>query len=361
MAEALNPSVQLIEDDEENINKFSESWATTQMRIVKHRHTWTLYNFSACAEAAEDDLLSPPFFFQINGFKSEWCLNLYAKGMTKEDKDAVALFVKLVEYRTNEKLDVKCNFGFVNAAGQNIKLRTLPKCTIAEDSECGFKRLVKQDFLLDPQNEAVINDKVSFYCEIFVELACGSISGINRKSAPIDVSFLHDNREFSDVTIYAGGREFSAHKIILAVRSPVFRAMFRHDMEESRTNRVEIEDIDGECMCEVLRYIYTGKIEKMEQLASSLLSASEKYHMDDLKAACENGLYKCLTPENAADILILSDTFRAGELRTKTKEYIAVNASVVGQTAEFQSMIKANPELGVEVLLFVMNFNSSDD
>ena len=36
--------------------------------------------------------------------------------------------------------------------------------------------------------------------------------------------------------------------------------MFAHKLSESITNCVEIADIDGETLAELLRYIYTGQV-----------------------------------------------------------------------------------------------------
>ena len=36
--------------------------------------------------------------------------------------------------------------------------------------------------------------------------------------------------------------------------------MFEHTLSESITNRVEIADIDGDTLAELLRYIYTGQV-----------------------------------------------------------------------------------------------------
>ena len=53
---------------------------------------------------------------------------------------------------------------------------------------------------------------------------------------------------FSDVTLRVGEKQFRAHKVILACRSPVFGAMFEHEMKESR--RVRMVGVRGwECVC----------------------------------------------------------------------------------------------------------------
>ena len=36
--------------------------------------------------------------------------------------------------------------------------------------------------------------------------------------------------------------------------------MFEHKLSESITNRVEMTEIDGETLAELLRYIYTGQV-----------------------------------------------------------------------------------------------------
>jgi speckle-type POZ protein len=48
---------------------------------------------------------------------------------------------------------------------------------------------------------------------------------------------------------------FKAHKCILACRSPVFAAMFQHEMIERNSNEVEIVDIKGDVIEKMLRYM----------------------------------------------------------------------------------------------------------
>ena len=46
--------------------------------------------------------------------------------------------------------------------------------------------------------------------------------------------------------------------------SQVFQAMFNHPLTELVNNRVEMNDVDGDVLWELLRYIYTAKFVKME-------------------------------------------------------------------------------------------------
>lgn len=59
-------------------------------------------------------------------------------------------------------------------------------------------------------------------------------------------------------------------------RSPVFQAMFEHEMEERKHNRVDITDVDHEVLREMLRFIYTGKASNLEKMADDLLAAADK-------------------------------------------------------------------------------------
>lgn len=70
-----------------------------------------------------------------------------------------------------------------------------------------------------------------------------------------DMEALLTSGGMSDVVLVAEdeGREWRAHKAILAARSPVFAAMFKHDMAEKKNNRVTVGGVDGDVFDQVLR------------------------------------------------------------------------------------------------------------
>lgn len=93
-----------------------------------------------------------------------------------------------------------------------------------------------------------------------------------------DFNQLWKSGKLSDVTLVVGsGCSFRVHKAILSARSPVFEAMFEHDMRENEENSVEITDVAAEVLEKLLGYIYTGKVPfELDRFAPELLMAADK-------------------------------------------------------------------------------------
>ena len=137
--------------------------------------------------------------------------------------------------------------------------------------------------------------------------------------------------------------------------------MFEHKMRETERSRVEIEDIDGDIMLEILRFIYTGKAQNMDKLADALLPAADKYCLERLKVQCEETLCSSIDRDNVADTLILADLHSAIQLRQQAIDFINTHtqgrssgkgnrtqtlASLdILETSGFQTMIRTHPHL----------------
>lgn len=119
------------------------------------------------------------------------------------------------------------------------------------------------------------------------------------------------------------GEVLDAHKSFLAGHSPVFKAMFQHDTEESRNSRVKLEDINGKAMKEVLRYIYTGVLKNGKEVAKDVLVAADKYQIDGLKTRCCEILVKEVTSENAAKMIKIADDVQNETLFQRCMEFIS--------------------------------------
>lgn len=101
--------------------------------------------------------------------------------------------------------------------------------------------LFSSDFLLDEANGLLPDDKLTIFCEVSVVADSVNISGqsnavqfkVPECKLSEDFGALFESQKFSDVTLAViPGKEYQAHKAVLAARSPVFAAMFEHEMEE---------------------------------------------------------------------------------------------------------------------------------
>jgi speckle-type POZ protein len=141
------------------------------------------------------------------------------------------------------------------------------------------------------------------------------IGGNDQDLILIQLEELFEKMLLSDLTFNVRGRQFGAHKNILAIRSPVFAAMFLHPTKEMQTGEVEVEDIDPDVFQEVLCYLYTGltRSTAMDVMAPELLVAADKYLLDQLKIRCETHLIRQMSSQNCLDLLALTITHHPAE------------------------------------------------
>ena len=64
--------------------------------------------------------------------------------------------------------------------------------------------------------------------ETQMELLC--LAGGSTPSINLDLGNLYNSGTFSDVSVVCCGKSFSCHRNVLAARSPVFMAMFAHEV-----------------------------------------------------------------------------------------------------------------------------------
>ena len=122
-------------------------------------------------------------------------------------------------------------------------------------------------------NELIISRYLKVKCEITIlgqiSHSCGQT--VEENCLSNDLKRLYESGHDSDVKLIVNGHDFEAHKTILMARSEVFAAMFISGMNESQSNTIEITDIEPTIIDIMLRFMYTGKVDKSKsrRLASS--------------------------------------------------------------------------------------------
>jgi speckle-type POZ protein len=138
-----------------------------------------------------------------------------------------------------------------------------------------------------------------------------------------DLGNLLTTGEEADVTFQVEGEDFSAHKIVLAMRSPVFKAELYGPMKGKTTRKITVQDMQPAVFSALLHFIYTDALPSMEDLddderkemVKHLLVASDRYAVERLKMICEGILCKSLDVESVATMLALADQHQCSRLR----------------------------------------------
>ncbi|CAL1272887.1 unnamed protein product [Larinioides sclopetarius] len=94
-----------------------------------------------------------------------------------------------------------------------------------------------------------------------------------------DLKSLYREQNLCDVTLKTANKIFKVHKAILACRSPVFKAMFEHDMVENNSGIVNISDVDSKTLEHLLFFMYADQLEDEvdSKTAIQLYCAADKY------------------------------------------------------------------------------------
>ena len=151
------------------------------------------------------------------------------------------------------------------------------------------------------------------------------------------LDILRNNDIFCDVTIAVKGKEFKAHRAVLAAASPFFLTLLTSDMKEGNEKliKVELEEATESVMEDALEYLYTGNVTVVEGRAHNLIATANFLLLPSLKTMAANVLKDTLTTENCVFNYYFAEKYDCVELKDKCREVINTNFSVVMETEDF--------------------------
>ena len=326
---------------------------------VKTTFTWTIENFKNRNEKFGDPISSS--LISVTGSDNKvtkWCFLVYPKGRQANNKECVCVFLKNMNY-----FNVRASWDgwLLDENARKMNAMVGDSMVVKKGHLIGSPDFMKQ---IDMTDNLLPGGNLTLFFEITVYSEGKTLSGSKDSEDTIiskkDRSLLQlsdhlgqvlEDQEFSDVEILCDGSVFPCHQIILAARSPVFRAMLQADMKEKQTRKIDIEDSKPEIVGEMLRFIYTGDIpnEKLDALASDLLGTSDKYELNYLKKICEDKLCSTLKVDNSIECLVLGDLHNASKLKKMALELVAKNMSKIVETDVYKNLFIQRPLLAWEL------------
>ncbi|XP_051172677.1 speckle-type POZ protein-like [Leptopilina boulardi] len=234
--------------------------------------------------------------------------------------------IRLSYLRINQNLPpLKVKYILKNSTTNKYYKKSTIFCVQSGDfSQSGFRDFISlkriKDFIVDKDLTIVCNIK-----QALKTISTGFENFMTKTS-------------LSDIEFHVGNQVFPAHKVVLSSKSPVFRQMFSHQLKENISNVVNIVDIESNIFYEILWFMYSGKVRKLNEYACPLLVAADKYDINCLKIICETHLYKNLTSENVVRILKLADDLNAFGLKDNCFLFIKSNLKEVVASEEFKTL-----------------------
>ena len=285
----------------------------------------------------------------INSETTKWQLSLYPKGNMEKNKEYMSLFLKYLSGTSNTYINAEMYIA--NSDKDSFKHYQLYQIGYS----FGFPTFVQHRCIFDNKEKVLSEDKLTVCCTMFLDKTKSYSDKIrNGKIENFDdFAMLLRNNELSDVTIIfeTGHKKMSAHSYILAKKSSVFEAMFKHDMLESKNKQVNITDISNKAIKNMIRFIYTGALRLGEvSVELDVLKAADKYDINNLKEMCEERISKKLSIENCFEILQAAQQFNADKLKDKAIEFIAKNADVLIEKPEFELLKTMHAEVASDIV-----------
>lgn len=156
----------------------------------------------------------------------------------------------------------------------------------------------------------------------------------------------------TDIVINASDGSITAHRAVLASRSPVFRSMFSHDLKEKEMSAIDIPDMSIEACRAFMNYMY-GSIGNEEFLTHrlALLRAADKYDVSDLKEACHESLLEDIDTRNVLERLQNASLYQLPQLKSSCMRYLVKFGKIFDVRDDFNVFLQcADRELIAEIL-----------
>ena len=148
---------------------------------------------------------------------------------------------------------------------------------------------------------------------------------------------LRQKEEFTDVTLQSGDVHIRCHRVVLAVASEYFKAMFRCGIQENTTDTVQLT-MEPDIVINIINYMYTGEIELTVDNVQSLVKACDILQLDALKAGCEDFMMSQVDLTNCVGFFRFAALYRLHKVQMKAKGLMLADFKTVAFNDEFKQL-----------------------
>lgn len=158
------------------------------------------------------------------------------------------------------------------------------------------------------------------------QLLLENVKDVFLDSTTADVDFVFNSVDGSVARV-------SAHKILLAASSNVFKRMFFGELKEN--GDVQMVDVSDAAFKEFLQYFYLSEVKLTEDNIASVIYLGHKYNVKKCVADCIEFLMDTLSSENVCAAMQIGILYNHHELTKICDELIIVSTEAVFKSAGF--------------------------
>ena len=381
----------------------SRGSVTTEMFATEGSFTANFVGWPGFAQNVGDKICSPTYEFA----GALWSVGVFPVGESVNSEGYLSCYIDCVPDSTTRDVKATASISILNNKQQKTN-----KTTKTRRIDCAFSsfhtaawawgKFISLDDLNSPTKEIFTNNTITFLVELKVygplkeykhvvndlgnktvlkelnnllydttladvfilvvqQQQCTTVTSASHSDSSLTADNRsgkrkHDVMESIEDSVLAEER-IPAHKLILSMRSPVFRTMFASGMAESLTNEVRIQDFDAAVVKEFLRFLYTDQCE-VDKHAEQLLAMACKYQVPGLKYFCENHLCAMIDSTSVISLLSLAHMYDATQLKACVLHYITRHTKEVVVVDGFMESI--GPDLMKEVVFALAGLPKDD-
>ncbi|CAO2201025.1 unnamed protein product [Urochloa humidicola] len=277
--------------------------------------------------------------FSVGGH--DWTLHFYPDGYDEgcKDKDYISVQLELLSKGAEARASCDLRLVDLTTGVSSSVSKSGPRMFYQKDSS----RMAPRGGYFKKRSELegstyLLDDHLRIECVLTVlkEPVVSEVKSSRRIEFPPSDITVHlgkflEAEKGVDVTVSVGGEAFAAHKVILAMRSPVFKAEIYGPLSDAGMQLICIKDMQPAVFKVLLHFIYTDSLPSMSDLEGNdygdmirhLLVASDRFAMDRLKLICQSILCEDLNVQNVATTLALADQHHCDLLKDACIEFIS--------------------------------------
>ncbi|GJN25573.1 hypothetical protein PR202_gb13418 [Eleusine coracana subsp. coracana] len=301
--------------------------------------------------------------FHVGGYT--WCIGCFPAGFSDETADWICVDACLENPPATGDIMVRLKSSLLDRVGEPVSAYTQIGSITAFSSAHklkGYINFIQRTVL---ESSYLYDDSFKIRCDITVFMEVCIRTATNTEASlvvpPPDMhchfGAILESRLGTDVTFMVSGEQFTAHRIVLAARSPVFMAELFGPMKEKDATVVQIDDMEARVFRALLHFIYTDSLPQIDDedkvvMAQHLLVAADKYNMERLKWICADILSKYIDTSLVATTLVLAEQHGCHGLKETCFEFLKAPGNLTAAMAGdgFRHVTSSCPSLLEELL-----------